>query len=145
MSDFFYDYEGSKSEKSPLLEDGPAAFKVMDAKVHTSKAGNKSLKLDLKVIRGDQSTIIYHYLSPKFAKGVKSFCAAIKRPELYNERGVLSADEVIGARGTCLIEVERSEEFGDKNKIKQFNHEEVSHPKPSLSPDLNDEADDLPF
>jgi len=114
-----------KSEKElqaerGILKAGNADFEVLKAAEKISNAGNPMIELNIKVWDEDgKSGQIFDYLVSTAQWKIRNFAEAIGNLELY-ESGDFPAEALLGKSGRCVLKLEKSEQYGDQIKIKDY-------------------------
>jgi hypothetical protein len=103
-----------------VLTEGLADFTIEWIEQHVSRAGNLSIKLKLKLVKDDQTTIAYEYLSHGSRKRLQSFCDSLQVP--LPEGRLVDCDnrallQLKGATGVARIRVEQSDGYPERNRV----------------------------
>lgn len=141
------------------LEPGLYKFTIEDADVgYVSKAGNTSLRLVLKIHNEGKQFTTWDYLTNKKGPDGHAFPFIIKKKEdllrtinqahLIPNLETISAENLIGKSGKCVIKIEDSSEYGKQIKVVKYYHSVAKdHGQTSLpeieNPVFTDE--DIPF
>jgi len=121
-----------------LLPAGDYEVEVVDAEEGVSKAGNAQIKLKLRIIADGMSVTTFDYLGAT-SKKLRNFCLSMGLQEKY-EHGEITDLDCANKRGHASVKVERSEEYGDKNKVAFY----IDKPEPK-KPAEDFTNDDVPF
>lgn len=141
-----------KDLKPPLLERGDYDAEMLDAKDEVSKNGNQTIHFMLKVYsKTGKPHIIHDYLMfiEGFAYKVRHFCYANGLENEY-EAGFLSAEiakKVRTLRVRVGVEVDKSGQYDDKNRITDYLPSDPNAPKKTAetAEALNFDDTDIPF
>jgi hypothetical protein len=117
----------SDAELYKMLAKGEYDFEVTQAEdTHSKSSGKEMLKLTLKVFGPDKEHILNDYIVD--GAKLKRFCQAIGMDAAY-ESGELPADVLVGQGGRCKVDIEQSEQYGDRNKIAGYVARKSDKPK----------------
>jgi hypothetical protein len=120
----------SQTYETTLLKEGPAEFEIdmvsdrdSQGNYHTSKSGNRLIKVKLHVIDSDGDVdsvwlnIIYQHLYR-----LRDLCESVGMQNVYKEykQGHQVLEELIGKEGRCELVIKRDEQYGDKMDVKKF-------------------------
>ena len=119
-----------------LLKEGSAEFEIdsisdrdTEGSYHTSKAGNRLIKVRLHVVDSNHDVgtvwinIIYQHLYR-----LREICESVGMPNVYKEyklykeqsKGQKILEELIGQEGHCELVIKKDEQYGDKMDVKKF-------------------------
>ena len=108
----------SDKELYGLLDDGEYDFEIIEAKDDVSKtSGNEMLVVTAKVFGPDKDHTIKDYITNNGK--LKKLCDTLGMMDAYNA-GDLPAIDLVGACGKCKVGIEKSEQYGDKNRIVSY-------------------------
>lgn len=134
-----------------LIPEGEYDFKVLSAEDAVSKKGNDMLKLKLAVYVGQREYHVFDYLLEAMAFKLRHFCESTGLMHQY-EDGTLSANNVDGAAGIVVIELEKPKEgskYGPKNVVSDYISRDgvkiESEPAKTKSSQEPLDGDDIPF
>lgn len=108
-----------------LLTPGEYEFEVVKGKDAISKSsGNEMIALTLRVFPNDDGSprLINDYLVPGSSMGelkINRFCHAVGLQDVYFS-GELTGIACDGAAGRCKLTIQVSEEYGDKNTVRDY-------------------------
>lgn len=112
--------EEERRQRLKLLQKGEADFVVKAAKNSVSQGGNEMIEIQAEVTDSTGVTaVLKDWLLPAMGHRLRHFCYAVGLGSIY-ERGELDATHCQGRGGRCMIMIEKSEQYGDKNKIKDY-------------------------
>jgi hypothetical protein len=151
----------TEKEVSNVFEKGKYKFSVISAKETVSKSQNEMLNLTLVIYHNSipgKSSVVNCYLltdNPSFEYMIRHFCYSVGLENQY-ESGVLIASDCIGKEGIVSIgiDVDKTGQYSDKNKVLDFIIKENNEVKPVVStfnnisinlPKNNDINDEVPF
>lgn len=130
------------------LKSGYCDFEVISAKDKISKSsGNEMIELTLRVWDSEgRQAQLFDYLVSSFQPKIKSFFDSIGAPQTY-ESGEIDANVIVGATGRAKLGIEKSEQYGDKPKIRDYVKPGVQiEKKKAVNPDdVRQDGDDIPF
>ena|ERR1700749_1082563 len=114
------------SAEQRLLPPGTYDFEVIWGDDAPSKKGDDMITLDLMVFdaQGGKKKIRDWITANMFGK-LKRACAAMGMQEAY-EGGNLLADDFVGKSGKAKINIQKSEEFGENNRVQDY----IAAPRP---------------
>jgi hypothetical protein len=104
-----------------LLKKGEADFVVKSGLDKLSqKDSTEMIELQVECTDADGTTkVIKDWLHPAMEHRIRHFCYATGLGAVY-ERGELTAEHCEGRGGRCMIDLEKSDKYGDQNKIKDY-------------------------
>jgi len=116
---------------------GTYDFEVHDASEEISKAsGNEQIKLTIWVFntQGERKTV-FDYLgaAAKVQWKVRQFCAGVGMIPQY-ESGELDIDEIVERTGRLKLGIQKSDQYGDQNKIMSYLEKEDQAPRAARPP-----------
>ncbi|MDT8333030.1 DUF669 domain-containing protein [Roseomonas gilardii] len=134
---------------SDLFKAGDYEFEIASADAATSKAGNEMIKLRVKIYDdAGKSVSVFDYLMESAMWKLHNACKAVGLDAEYDS-GDLDPSDFVGKTGRCKVVVEKNEQYGDQNKIRDYLPPEKSTPgrgaKPSPKPAMAGIDDDIPF
>ena len=134
-----------KDADAHLLEPGWYESWVQGAHEATSKKGNQMMVLPFKVAgpSGIHVTINDYFVAENVGlRRFKNFCASVN---LDFDAGEVTADNCEGQKLQIKVDIERSERYGDKNKVVGFRAMEGEARSPVASESPVSADDDIPF
>jgi hypothetical protein len=112
--------EEDRRQRLKILQKGEADFVVKTARNAISQNNAEMIELQVEVTDSTGMTaILKDWLLPAMGHKLRHFCYATGLGAVY-ERGELDAEHCTGRGGRCMVAVEKSEQYGDKNKIKDY-------------------------
>lgn len=103
-----------------ILKQGVADFTIVGAKEKLS--GNNNLMVVVTLRCWDKSGkegTVFDYIVFNYPPKIKHFCESIDCIDMYNNREIIT-DGLIGKSGRCVLVVENSEKYGDKNRVEDY-------------------------
>ena len=100
-------------------------FKVVWAREKISKKNNEMIEIVLHVYNNDKTIKVYDYLLEAMAFKIQHFCETTGLENAYAD-GILTAKMCVGRTGRCLIKVETSGKYKDKNVVEDYCRDEES-------------------
>jgi hypothetical protein len=113
--------EEDRRKRMKVLKKGEADFVVRSAVNKLSqKDSTEMIELQVECTDADGTTkVIKDWLHPAMEHRIRHFCYATGLGAVY-ERGELDAEHCEGRGGRCMIVVEKSDQYGDQNKVKDY-------------------------
>lgn len=148
--DPFTDEELTQKQKVAvaLLEPGIANFEIKVCILNKSKSSNNDqffLTLAVWDVNGKEGTIFdYIPLTPDLRWKLASICKAVVLTEKL-KTGKLSESDFAGKCGKCKIKIEKSEQYGEQNKIHYYIEDDGSPKKDAVAEVDKELNDDVPF
>ena len=103
-----------------MLPAGEYSFQISGAEDTTSKAGNEMIKLTLRVFKPDgKFLLVDDYLLEAVLYKILHLCEATGLKDKY-DAGQIAAQDFIGKTGMLKLGVQKSEQYGDKNQVKDY-------------------------
>ena len=142
-------------QESGLWPDDFYDFEVAEATEEVSRNGNEMLHLKVWIFNKDGGRKMLHdYLVATAPWKIQQFAASCGL-ERAAETGTLMEGECVGRTGMCEVGIEKSDQYGDKNKIRKWLRQaKKSKPAPAAvrpadnrvkRPAGDDLNDDIPF
>ena len=115
---------------------------IKDCKEKKSRAGNEMLELLLEVYNGASKSLVYDYIvNPSTIYKLKKLAKAVGKVDEFNA-GTFDPAKHLDEPLMVMLDVEESDDFGDKNKVKAYLPKEAAEKNPNLPIDIDP---DVPF
>ena len=110
-----------ESRAAMVQPEGVYDFECVAAEERVSKTGNEMIALQLSLFAGEHRVRVRDWLvaTPKQAFKARHFADTCNCRDLY-DAGELTAEECIGRCGRVQIIIEKSEQWGDQNKVRDY-------------------------
>jgi len=149
-------------EEERLIPEGTYGFEVTQAVQTESKSGNDMIKVMMKVFKPDGNFVFvtdYIVLTDNMMYKLLHFCQATGLEEAY-ESGEFALDDAgaladfTGATGELKLGIQKSDDYPDRNTVKDYIKAEASKAKKKTKLQLSKEAqkpldddleDEIPF
>ena len=111
----------SKEQASRVVPKGEYVFSVESAILKKSKKGSDMFEVNLRVYGDGKEILVRDHLlcDGVMAHRLRHFCEAIGKIEDY-EAGELYPESFEGNSGRCKLAIEESNEYPDKNIVKDY-------------------------
>lgn len=138
-------------EEERLIPEGEYSFEITESVEYTSKSGNEMFKMFVTVYKPDGKFIqVIDYVGPQMMYKLLHLCEATGLEDEYHQ-GALEADFFKGKTGTLKLGIQKSDDYPDKNTIKDYlPDEEPKKKRPPTSKEIqkpldDDMEDEIPF
>lgn len=140
-----------EEEISKIFQPGIYKFTVIKAEEKESKSGNEMIKITLKMFHNEiknKTHLVDAYLmqTQPLQFLLRHFCSSVGMEEIYN-MGIINESDCINRTGWVKIgiEVDKTGQYGDKNKVIDFIVKEEEKESEYSSNQQSGEMDDIPF